>query len=256
MSAVITQSEQGVMHLPAISLEDLQAEAAFLTRRDRKYLVSMDQLAEMLGALDRDIRVLEIGGQRTFTYVTPYFDDDGYSAYLRAARRRPDRFKVRTRLYADSGLCMLEVKVRNTRGQTVKHRATHDASRLGDLTSEERAWLMTFPQVAPVAFGLEHRVTTEYRRTTLALPNAAGRVTIDLDLAFTLPCGERRRVVDHVIIETKGAGQATAIDRLLWRMGCRPSSMSKFAAGLSLLHPELPANRWHRIREHMAMALE
>jgi hypothetical protein len=39
---------------------------------------------------------------------------------------------------------------------------------------------------------------------------------------------------------------------VLWAHGHRPVSVSKFAAGLSLLTPELPANRWHRVHERLA----
>jgi hypothetical protein len=239
--------------LPPISLAELQAEAAFLTRWDRKYLVPVEAAGAVLAGIDPAVRVLEIDGRRSFGYLTPYFDDGAYAAYLRAARRRPNRFKVRTRLYTDSGVCRLEVKVRDARGRTVKHRIEHDAApeRLADA---ERAWLGGFPQVAPYADRLRHCLTTRYRRTTLVLPDGAGRVTIDRDLVFALPSGEARALPRHLVIETKGAGGPTAVDRLLWRHGFRPVSMSKFAAGLSLLVPELPANRWHRLRERLAAA--
>ncbi|HWK79398.1 MAG TPA: hypothetical protein VNP95_01455, partial [Thermomicrobiales bacterium] len=52
-------------------------------------------------------------------------------------------------------------------------------------------------------------------------------------------------------IETKGTGKPTSFDRLLWRHGIRPQAMSKFNVGLSLLVPELPANRWHRVRTRL-----
>lgn len=84
--------------LPPVSVTALQAEAGFLTRRDRKYLVPVDAAGALLAGFDPASRVLEIDGRRSFGYLTPYFDDGAHSAYLRAARRRPNRFKVRTRL--------------------------------------------------------------------------------------------------------------------------------------------------------------
>ena len=240
--------------LPPISLADLQAEAAFLTRRDRKYLVPVDAVGTILEGLDPASRVLEIDGRRGFGYLTPYFDDGAYSAYLRAARRRPDRFKVRTRLYIDSGLCRLEVKVRDARGRTVKHRTEHDAASLEHLADGERAWLSAFPQVAPYADRLRHCLTTRYQRTTLVLPDGTGRVTIDRDLVFALPSGESYALPRHLVVETKGTGRPTAVDRLLWRHGFRPVAMSKFACGMSLLVAGLPANRWHRLRTRLTAA--
>lgn len=240
--------------LPAISLQELLAEAEFLTRQDRKYVLAVDQARRVFARVEGSLRVLEIDGQRDFGYLTPYFDDSQYSAYLGAARRRPNRFKVRSRLYVESGLRMLEVKVRDARGRTVKHRMGQDAPVLETLTSSGRDWLASFPQVAPHARDLRHCMTTEYRRTTLALPGGAGRVTIDTDLRFTSPDGSSIEFPDWVIVETKGAGGPTTIDRLLWRCGSRPSPMSKFTAGLSLLVPDLPANRWHRTRRTLLSA--
>lgn len=238
--------------LPPISLAELQADAAFLTRRDRKYLVPVDAAGALLAGLDPVTRVLEIEGRRRFGYLTPYFDDGDYSAYLRAAHRRPNRFKVRTRLYVDSALCLLELKVRDSRGRTVKHRIQHEADSLESLVESERDWLTAFPQVGPYADGLRHCLTTRYHRVTLVLPGGAGRVTIDDDLVFELPSGEACFLGQFLVIETKGNGGPTSFDRLLWRHGYRPASMSKFACGLSLLVPELPANRWHRLRSRLA----
>lgn len=240
--------------LPVISLPQLQEEAEFLTRRDRKYLVPTHAAESLLAAVDPSSRVLEIDGRRCFGYLTPYFDDDEHSAYLGAARRRPDRFKVRTRLYTDSGICLLEVKVCDARGRTVKERIARDARSLECLEQSEREWLTAFPQVARYAHSLRHCLTTYYRRSTLVLPDGAGRVTIDRDLTFELPTGDTRALPGLLVIETKGTGGPTSVDRLLWRHGYRPESMSKFASGLSLLVPSLPANRWHRLRARLAAA--
>jgi hypothetical protein len=240
--------------LPSISLPDLQAEAAFLTRRDRKYLVPTHAADALMAGIEPFTRVLEIDGRRSFGYLTPYFDDADYSAYLSAARRRPNRFKVRSRLYTDSGLCLLEVKVRDAHGRTVKHRVEHDADALKWLTESEREWLKAFPQVARYANRLRHCLTTHYQRITLVLPDGTGRVTIDRDLTFALPSGEMRSLPRFFVIETKGTGGPTPVDRLLWRHGYRPEAMSKFACGLNLLTPNLPANRWHRLRNRLRAA--
>lgn len=242
---------EALNRFPAIALDEMQEEAAFLTRADRKYLVPVAALPRLLAAAEPHTRILEIDGRRRFGYTTPYFDDDACTAYLSAMRRRPHRFKVRTRLYIDSGLRLLEVKIRDRRGYTVKHRMPHETTALDRLSGRELAWLREFPQVARLAGPLRHRVTTRYHRATLVLPGASGRVTIDRDVTFSLPCGEAMTLPELAIVETKGAGKPTSFDRLLWRDGFRPTSMSKFAAGLSLLLPELPANRWHRVRQRL-----
>lgn len=242
--------------LPPIALVELEEEAAFLIRRDRKYLVPDSAVTALLARLGVGTRVLEVDGRRSFGYRTPYFDDATLASYLGAARRRPKRFKVRTRLYIDSALCQFEVKIRDGRGCTVKRRAAHDVIMIDQLTDAERAWLHTFPQVAPYASCLRHCMTTEYRRITFMLPDGAGRVTVDRHLAFALPDGKQLAVPSYAIIETKGPGRATVFDRVLWRSGYRPVPFSKFAVGISLLKPGLPANRWYRLRQRLASAIE
>ena len=49
------------------------------------------------------------------------------------------------------------------------------------------------------------------------------------------------------IVETKTPGAPSSADRWLWAAGHRPAAISKYATGMALLHPELPANKWHRV---------
>ncbi len=234
----------------SITLADLQQEAAFLTRRDRKYLLPVAEVPGILAIFGDTTRVLEIGGRRTFGYETTYFDNDSYVSYHGALRKRPNRFKVRVRSYLGSDICQLEAKVRDGRGNTVKHRMHH--AEPGDRLDEaDRRWLEHLPQVAPYADSLAPCLTTMYRRSTLVLPEGAGRITFDRSLAFALPDGTQVSLPGVAIVESKGPGQPLPVDRLLWRHGYRPQSISKYALGLSLLLPELPANRWHRIRRDM-----
>lgn len=256
MSYSTPTTMEGVAALPPISLPELQDEAAFLTRVDRKYLVPAADIPDLLAGIAGPVRALAIDGRREFGYTTPYFDDDAMTAYLRAARRRPDRFKVRTRLYTDTGLCHLEVKVPDRRGQTVKRRTDHDPHCLRDLGGADRRWLQDVPQVAPYAGNLLHCLTTYYTRFTLVLPGGAGRVTFDRDMVFALASGRAVSVTALAIVETKGPGRPTEVDHALWRRGHRPLTMSKFTVGLSLLLPDLPANRWHRTRTRLEQAAE
>ena len=101
--------------LQPVDLDELATIADLQTRTDRKYLVPQHYLEHFLARLDA--RALEIRGARTFAYESVYFDTPDFASYLGAARRRPRRFTVRTRTYAESGECMLEVKTRDARGR-------------------------------------------------------------------------------------------------------------------------------------------
>lgn len=87
---------------------------------------------------------------------------------------------------------------------------------------------------------------TAYRRSTLALPGGA-RATINTDLRWTARDGTKLAPAQLAVVETKGGSTPTPLDRALWTAGHRPVPLSKFATGLALLEPDLPAHRWHRL---------
>ncbi len=118
----------GIVELPPISLDELTARASLMTRTDRKYLVPIASAHRLLHALDGDVRVLEIGGARTFGYRSTYYDTADLVSYRTAATGRRRRFKVRRRDYLDTGASFLEVKTLTGRGQSAKVRAELAAS--------------------------------------------------------------------------------------------------------------------------------
>lgn len=96
-------------------------------------------------------------------------------------------------------------------------------------------------------------VLQNYRRCTLLSPDATARVTIYSNLQWYAMDAGRVNADGLVIIETKSAGPAHEIDRLLWSMEHRPTRISKYATGLAALRPGLPAHRWHRtLHTHLA----
>jgi hypothetical protein len=247
-------------HLGTISLDELAERASLLTRVDRKYLVPASDLEAILAELDGQARVLEIDGQQHFDYESVYFDTPDAASYLLAAHPRRRRFKARTRSYLDSGECYLEVKTKGSRGTTAKQRLPYSFDERTTLTPAGREYITELLEEAAVAnvqtSQLEPVLTTRYTRTTLFVPASGSRCTIDSSLAWQRNDDELN-LDGTVIVETKSAGQASEVDRILWRMGHRPARISKFGTGLAALRPELPNNRWARVlRRHFAPALE
>ncbi|MBH0131065.1 VTC domain-containing protein [Salinibacterium sp. NK8237] len=269
-----------------ISLEELAERASLLTRVDRKYLVPASDLVALLAELEDQARVLEINDQQHFDYESVYFDTPDAASYLLAAHPRRRRFKARTRSYMDTGDCYLEVKTKGSRGTTAKQRLPYSFDERDHLTEAGRDYIDELLHDASVE-GIDTEVmepvlTTRYTRTTLFLPASGSRCTIDSSLAWQRTVADEHAVDQHganaddtaefaeaefgtaelsfadtVIVETKSAGQASEVDRILWRMGHRPDRISKFATGLAALRPELPNNRWARVlRQHFAPALE
>lgn len=240
--------------LPAIGLDELLTLAPLMTRVDRKYLIPAADVPVLIDAFRDRARVLEIGRRREFAYRSTYFDSPGLVCYLDSARRRRRRFKVRIRSYVDTGQHYLEVKTRGPRGSTVKQRAAcaGPATWL-DLSSREFVQaVLARARIADneiVRFG--PTLSTSYRRTTLFVPAAGSRVTVDTELAWTLPGGATLDLPALAVVETKSPRAVSDVDRLLWSLRHRPRSISKYATGLAALRPDLPAHRWQPLlRRH------
>lgn len=245
--------------LQPVELDELTARAALLTRVDRKYVLPLHELPALLDALATHVRVLEIDRSRDFGYRSVYFDTPELDSYLAAARRRRRRFKVRIRSYVESDQRFAEVKTRGRRGSTVKQRIPYEGweDDLGDDARAHADAVLADAGIAAETLRLRLRptLTTCYRRTTLFVPATGGRVTIDTGLSWTLPDGATLRTPDRAIVETKSVRAASGADRLLWSLGHRPCSVSKYATGLAALRPDLPAHRWlPALRRHFPTA--
>lgn len=237
--------DQALTRFDEVRLPDLLVIAELLTRSDRKYVVDESVLPELLAQLDPSIRALEIDGARTFRYESMYFDTPDLVCFHEAARSRPTRFKVRTRAYLDSGACSLEVKARDHRGNTVKERIDHAIEQRAELTDAGRDFVAGYEHPGRHVARLEPTLWTAYRRATLLL-SVDTRTTIDTGLSFVTTDGRSIGAGRWAVVESKSMGKPTVLDRALWQMGHRPISFSKYAVGMSVLHPELPAHRWNR----------
>jgi hypothetical protein len=172
-----------------------------------------------------------------------------------AAHRRPARFKIRTRTYLDSGECWLEVKTRDRRGRTVKTRQPHDLADRTCLTPSGKDFVQAVLDENRLTRDetgtLRPTLVTRYSRTTLlvtgSVPAADSRLTIDTGLVCSREGGAVARLPSRAVVETKSGAGASAVDRLLWSRGHRPSQISKYGTGLAALDPDLRAAKWVRV---------
>jgi hypothetical protein len=233
-----------------VDLVELERVASLQTRIDRKYLLPATRSEELLCALDRDVAVLCIDDVRTFRYDTVYFDTIDLESYLSAARRRRHRFKVRIRTYVDSGLTVLEVKRKGSRGETVKVRIPHPVEARATLTQASVSFIEDTLARPGLTARLRPVLVTSFVRTTFLDRRDGSRATLDREVSLGAPLGEAVVLADRSILETKSVGAATEADRWLWGHGNRPTSFSKFCIGMAVLNAELPANKWNRILRH------
>lgn len=233
--------------LPGVSLHEVIDRAALQTRVDRKYLVTMPELAAVLRALAGTAAALDVDGRRVFDYSSVYFDTEDLLCFREHRQGRRRRFKVRTRTYVDSGDCVLEVKAVGPRGQTVKHRLDYPPAETGHLTGSGRDFVARALDGSPVVSRLRPVLRSDYRRATLLDRGAGSRLTIDVGLRFSGPHAGLAAPPRTIVIETKSSGHPGRADLALRRLGVRPASVSKYCIGIALLHPTIPANIWHRV---------
>lgn len=242
----MTQPLFSLLGRPSVSLDELQKVASLQTRVDRKYLVPESAARLLVAFLREDVAVLRIDGEQLFRYESLYFDTPDLLSYTLAARRRPRRFKVRIRTYENPGLCMLEVKCKNGRSATVKHRTDHPFHARDRLTESAGRFVDTTTG-RPLSGNLVPSLTTGFWRTTLLDRSDGSRATIDQDISWRAEAGMETSLPGRVVLETKTLGPASDVDRWLWRHGHRPTKISKYCIGMALHDPTLPAHKWNRL---------
>ena len=233
--------------LDPVHLDELDAVASLMTRRDRKYVIPVEVATQVVERLGDGSRVLDIDGRRRFHYESVYFDTPDGASYMAAARGRPRRFKVRTRSYLDSGRCQLEIKTRGPRGRTAKERQAYPIERRDGLDLAGRAFVGQCDLIGAQSGTLAPALTTSYARSTLLVDADGTRVTVDEDLEAWTPDGRTILLPDMVIVETKTNGRPSEADHVLWSLGHRPVKLSKYCTSLAAMRPELPSNRWTRV---------
>ena len=221
-----------------IGLDVLEHRSALQRRVDRKYVIEIDVAERLVGELAADHDALEIDRRRLFGYESVYFDTPDLDCFRDQMADRLPRFKVRSRLYVDSGHCSFEVKLKLGDDSTAKQHGPCDISSHGRLIPDARAFVEATLRDAglePPA-RLDPVLVTRFRRGTLAARDGSARVTYDVDLSLERPDGDAARLHEGlVIVETKTPDGGGRADDLLRDAGVEEVSLSKYRAGITLL---------------------
>lgn len=222
-----------------ISLAEMDG-VALLNRLDTKYVMTTRQLWDALTNLQQDYWMLEVEGLRLNRYRTLYFDTPDFALYHAHVNKRPERYKVRSREYADSHLAFLEVKHRTRKDRTIKDRVRTPEQVIA-MTAAMTDWLGS---VSPVdGSTLEPKLWNSFLRMTLVNKQCCERVTLDLGLAFATDT--RRLQLDGIAIaEVKMDGLSGASPFMLQMRAQRihPRGFSKYAVGVALLYDGVKKN--------------
>lgn len=216
-----------------------ELERAALTRRyDRKFLLRIEDAADVVAAAGRDYRVVLARGERFALYDTTYFDTPSLRFYHDHRRGRRPRVKLRVRNYVDRELSMLELKVKSARGETQTARWERPVmtSALTALDAER------LREARPSLFSegeLVAQARTVFFRLMLVNTVTVERATLDFGLS--LERDEQRCVLDDtVVVEVKdgGRGAHSPLVSALRQHGGRALPFSKYCMAVAILGRE------------------
>jgi hypothetical protein len=228
-----------VSRLRPASLESIDERASLQRREDNKYLVPLDRLETLMGALRDDHDVLEIDGRRIFEYESTYFDTPELRCFRDHVHDRRPRYKARTRCYVTTGDCYFEVKVKQTEGETVKQSIDYDPDdrQIIHPAARELLWeTLESCQIEPPDREPDPALVTRFRRVTVAARERPERVTIDLGIELDAPGGDTATIAENrAVVEAKTPDGDGRCDELLREAGIEPVSLSKYRLGIGLL---------------------
>lgn len=222
----------------AISLDDLNHGSAMLTRLDNKYLVHQKVLHMALKDFSKHFDILEINRNRLFTYESCYFDDANLRCYFDHHQGRRQRIKVRTRKYVESDLCFVEIKLKNSRGMTIKRRLAYPLEQFGELNAAALAYINE-QHLELYGRGFSNTLLPtlhmSYERATLVAKRGGERITIDRQIRFNHHSQTYATDDDIVVIETKSTNGNGIADALLRKLHQHPSNKcSKYCVGMCI----------------------
>ena len=117
---VESECERSLVAFARHSLAE-QDEALLLERADRKFLLHVSVLSDVLIALQSQFTLLTIDPHCIFTYENTYFDTPDWRLYLQHHNGATNRIKYRLRRYDETDVSQVEIKEKN-RFRRVKER--------------------------------------------------------------------------------------------------------------------------------------
>jgi VTC domain len=224
-----------------IQLSELES-ASLMDRKDKKYVVNVSLLNELLEELSLGYSILEIDSKRIFQYSSTYFDTKDLHLFKMHHTGKLNRYKVRFRNYLDSKSTYFEIKLKDNHGRTLKSRILSECAEISNLNSEEITYLENNTPLK--ANDLQEILTVEYDRITLINSNKTERITIDLNLRFkNEKCVENFE--EMAIVEIKQLKLTNSLaNNFLKKSKIRAGGISKYCIGVILFFENVSHNRF------------
>lgn len=213
-------------HGLASAAEDLMSD-----RQDAKYLMPVSLLPSFIEGLRSEFTVLEHSGSRCFTYENTYLDTAQLDCFLQHHNGRLERIKLRHRRYRESETAFLDLKRKNNKRRTLKSRVPcADGQESFFIDSELLPRELRSAKWSP-------SLDVNYRRISLWNPVTADRLTIDFDIRYQSPDGQRSATISQIFVaELKRQGKLSSsrFYREAKTFSYLPTSFSKYCVGLLL----------------------
>jgi hypothetical protein len=213
-----------------------------MNRTDTKYLMAVNRIPELLTKMNGYYRILEINGNRTFSYLTTYLDTTDYLFFNQHITGKLSRNKVRFRKYESTGITFLEIKKKTNKNRTIKWRIENNPAPDGKYDSTACEFINKhIPQIPlvlkPVLFNI-------FRRITLVGSEIKERITLDYNISYSDPDGRRTGLPLIAVIEVKKecfTGRSR-ITEVLKELAVYPTGFSKYCIGNAFLNEHLRKN--------------
>jgi hypothetical protein len=212
-----------------IGLADMD-NVKLMNRVDTKFVLTNEQLEEVLPLLSEHYHVVEIVGKTICSYESLYYDNKELDFYHDHHKKRLNRVKIRYRKYLDSDISFLEIK-HKYKGRTNKMRIP--SSELHEVLPQDHLEFINESVDLSFTEDLIPTLVNNYRRITLVGKELPERLTLDLDLSFRK--GDQTADLDYLAIaELKQAkvSRKSPFFSLMKERQIRPLRLSKYCIGI------------------------
>ncbi len=211
-------------------------EVSLMKRVDTKFVVNVNNIQDLFLAIRNYYKILEIDGNRLMTYDSAYFDTKNFKFYLDHHNKLAKRTKVRIRNYVESDLSFLEIKQKDSKGNTIKSRIQVDS--FSNHISEEGR--MFIENKTKDELALSHTLTNRFNRITLVSVVSKERVTFDFNLSYNNTTFNENMVI--IELKQEKLNRESKVFEYLKSIGNHPYSISKYCIGMASLHQNLKQN--------------
>ncbi len=219
-----------------IGLGDMD-NVKLMNRVDTKFVLTNEQLEEILPLLSEHYHVVEIVGNCISSYESLYYDSKELDFYHDHHKKRLNRVKIRYRKYLDSDISFLEIK-HKYKGRTNKMRIPSDE--LHQILPKEHIEFIDDSVDLKHTEDLIPTLVNNYKRITLVGKVLPERLTLDLDLSFRKD-GETADLNYLAIAELKQAkvSRKSPFFQLMKERQIRPFRLSKYCIGILQLSQDV-----------------